>query len=126
MAEPMRALVVDDDDPIRLMLAKVIGRENLAVDTARDGAEAIARIDAEADAYRVILLDLMMPRVDGFAVLDHLRKHHPEKLNCTIVVSAVPEGEVTRQLENQLRVHPKPFDLAKLVAQVRECVLGDP
>src|SRR5437764_10315015 len=67
-----RALVVDDDDPIRIMLAKVIERENLAVDTARDGAEAIARIDA--GSYNVILLDLMMPKVDGFAVLDHLRR----------------------------------------------------
>ena len=102
-----RALVVDDDDPIRIMLAKVIERENLAVDTARDGAEAIARIDA--GSYNVILLDLMMPKVDGFAVLDHLRRHHPEKLGRTIVVSAVSESEVNRQFESPLRVHAKPF-----------------
>jgi DNA-binding response OmpR family regulator len=119
----MRALVVDDDDPIRIMLSKVIARENLAVDTARDGAEAIARIDA--DSYNVILLDLMMPKIDGFTVLDHLRQHHPEKLNCTIVVSAVPESEITRQIESQLRVHAKPFDLAKLITQVRECVMSE-
>ena len=47
MDEKKRALVVDDDDPIRAMLAKVVERQNLQVDTARDGVEAIERIDAD-------------------------------------------------------------------------------
>jgi DNA-binding response OmpR family regulator len=122
MIERMRALVVDDDDPVRMMLAKVIEREDLAVDTARDGAEAIDRIDA--NGYRVILLDLMMPKVDGFAVLEHIRRHHPEKLAYTIVASGVPESEIPGKLEGPLRVHAKPFDLAKLMSQIRECVSG--
>jgi DNA-binding response OmpR family regulator len=119
VTDKIRALVVDDDDPIRTMLAKVIERENLDVDTARDGAEAIERIDA--DGYRVILLDLMMPRVDGFAVLRHLQENHPDKLRCTIIASAVPESEITRRVEG-VRVHSKPFDIAKLLTQIRECV----
>jgi DNA-binding response OmpR family regulator len=119
VTDKIRALVVDDDDPIRTMLAKVIERENLDVDTARDGAEAIERIDE--DGYRVILLDLMMPRVDGFAVLRHLQEHHPEKLRCTIIASAVPESEIARRVEG-VKVHSKPFDIAKLLTQIRECV----
>lgn len=119
MSEKIRALVVDDDDPIRTMLAKVIEREDLDVDTARDGAEAIERIDE--DGYRVILLDLMMPRVDGYAVLRHMKEHHPEKLRCTIIASAVPESEIARHVEG-VRVHAKPFDITKLLRQIRECV----
>ena len=46
MSQKKRALIVDDDDPIRTMLAKIIERQNLEVETARDGAEAIERLDA--------------------------------------------------------------------------------
>ena len=116
-----RALVVDDDDPIRAMLAKVVERQNLEVDTARDGVEAIERIDE--DGYSVILLDLMMPRVDGYGVLKHLEAHHPGKLRCTIIASAVPESEILKQFDMPVfRIHAKPFDMAKLIADIKTCV----
>ena len=116
-----RALVVDDDDPIRAMLAKVVERQNLEVDTARDGVEAIERIDE--DGYSVILLDLMMPRVDGYGVLKHLEAHHPGKLRCTIIASAVPESEILKQFDMPVfRIHAKPFDMAKLIQDIKTCV----
>jgi len=116
-----RALVVDDDDPIRTMLAKVVERQNLEVDTARDGVEAIARIDE--DGYSVIVLDLMMPKVDGFGVLRHIQQFHPQMLGCTIIASAVPESEILKKFEVPVyRIHAKPFDMAKLIADIQECV----
>jgi CheY-like chemotaxis protein len=119
--EKKRALVVDDDDPIRTMLAKVVERQNLSVDTARDGVEAIERIDI--DNYDLIVLDLMMPRIDGYGVLRHLQQHHPQMLACTIIASAVPESEVLKRFNAPVfRVHPKPFDMAKLIADIHECV----
>lgn len=115
-----RALVVDDDDPIRTMLAKVVERQDLEVDTARDGEEAISRIDE--DGYAVIVLDLMMPRVDGYGVLRHMQQHHPEKLACTIIASAVPEPEILKRFGAPVyRIHAKPFDMARLIADIREC-----
>src|SRR5437870_5168367 len=101
------ALVVDDDDSIRSMLARVIERLDLDVDTARDGSEAIALIDSKD--YDVILLDLMMPRVDGFAVLHHMHENRPDLIGRTIIASAVPETEIYRRLadDNVFRVHPK-------------------
>ena len=121
VGEKKRALVVDDDDPIRTMLAKVVERQDLAVDTARDGVEAIDRIDE--DGYSLIVLDLMMPRIDGYGVLQHLHTHHPEKLRCTIIASAVPESEILRQIDLPVfRIHAKPFDMAKLIADIQECV----
>ena len=119
--EKKRALVVDDDDPILAMLAKVVERQNLAVDTARDGAEAIQRIDA--NEYAVILLDLMMPRVDGYGVLKHMNANCPEKLGCTIIASAVPESEILKRFNLPVfRIHAKPFDLGKLIEDIKECV----
>jgi DNA-binding response OmpR family regulator len=120
VSERKRALVVDDDDPIRTMLAKVVERQNLEVDTARDGVEAIERIDE--DGYSVIVLDLMMPRVDGYGVLQHMQTHHPEKLRCTIIASAVPESEILKNFNVPVyRIHAKPFDMAKLIADIKHC-----
>ncbi|HWW61652.1 MAG TPA: response regulator [Thermoanaerobaculia bacterium] len=120
MADRKRALVVDDDDPIRTMLAKLVERQDLDVDTARDGAEAIDRIDE--DGYSVILLDLMMPRVDGFDVLRHLKTHHPDMLGCTIIASAVPESEILHTFDVPVyAVHAKPFDMQKLIADIHHC-----
>ncbi|MCU1246452.1 MAG: multi-sensor signal transduction histidine kinase [Acidobacteria bacterium] len=117
----MKALVVDDDDPIRTMLVKVVERLDIDVDSARDGAEAIERLDS--DGYDVILLDLMMPRVDGFAVLRHIEECYPEKLGCTIIASAVPESEVLRKFDRPVfKVHAKPFDISRLLDDIRTCL----
>ena len=122
MGEKKRALVVDDDDPIRTMLAKVVERQNLAVDTARDGVEAIDRLDKDGD-YDLIVLDLMMPRVDGYGVLKHLEAHHPDKLPCTIIASAVPESEILKRFDLPVfRIHAKPFDMARLISDIHECL----
>jgi CheY-like chemotaxis protein len=119
--ESKRALVVDDDDAIRSMLAKVVARIGIPVDTARDGIEAVERIDA--GPYDVIVLDLMMPRLDGYGVLRHIRENHPELLDCTIIASAVPETEILRRFDGAtFKVHPKPFDLNVLIEDIRKCV----
>jgi len=120
MTDP-KALVVDDDEPIRQLLAKVVEHAGFTVETAKDGAEAIKRIDS--DGYDVILLDLMMPRVDGYQVLDHLRDEHPDMVGCTIVATAVPERDLRRQsISGVFKVHSKPFDIARLVEDIRDCI----
>lgn len=102
------------------MLAKIVERQNLDVDTARDGVEAIERLDA--DPYDVVLLDLMMPRVDGYGVLRHMQATRPEMLHCTIIASAVPETEVLKRFNLPVyRIHVKPFDMTQLIADIRVC-----
>ena len=103
------------------MLAKVVARQDLDVDTARDGVEAIERIDE--DGYSVILLDMMMPRLDGYGVLQYLQAHHPDKLARTIIASAVPESEIMKSIAMPVyRIHAKPFDMARLIADIHACV----
>ena len=116
-----KALVVEDDEPIRQMLTKVIQREDIAVDAAVDGVEAIECLDR--DGYDVIVLDLMMPRIDGYGVLRHMQEHHPELLPCTIIASAVPETEILRKFGQPVfKIHAKPFDIRELLVDVRHCV----
>lgn len=115
-----RALVVDDDEPIRTMLAKVVERQDFEVDTACDGAEAIDKLAQEG--YHVVLLDLMMPRVDGFAVLRYMQENDPAALACTIIASAVPESEVLKRFDLPVfRVHSKPFDIQRLISDINRC-----
>jgi len=123
MSQP-RALIIDDDDPIRTMLSTIVRHQGISVDTASDGREAIESLDR--DGYNVVLLDLMMPRVDGYAVLAHMREHQPDLLPCTILATAVPERDVERNLQDPVyMVHTKPFDMRQLIADVRHCAKLD-
>lgn len=67
-----KVLVVDDDEPIRRMVALAFELEGFDVATASDGIEAI--VQAESFHPDVMVLDIMMPRMDGLTVLGHLRK----------------------------------------------------
>lgn len=116
-----RVLVVDDDDPIRMMLAKIVERLDMDVVTARDGEEAIRQLDQ--DGFSAIVLDLMMPKVDGFAVLRHMEQHQQDQLACTIIATAVPEPEIARRFNTPVyKIHGKPFDIGQLMADIRGCV----
>jgi len=113
-----KILVVDDDDSIRLMVERVLRRENYEVDSARDGFEAIEKL-ARND-YSTVLLDLMMPRIDGFGVLDYLEQHRPELGRTVIVMSAnLPAASDAARERNVIRVLPKPFDIGDLIHEVR-------
>ena len=103
------------------MLANVVERQKLEVDTAKDGVEAIDRLDR--NDYSVIVLDLMMPRIDGFGVLRHMKEKKPEMLDCTIIASAVSESEILKKFDVPIyRIHAKPFDMAKLIEDIRVCI----
>ncbi|HXG59589.1 MAG TPA: response regulator [Thermoanaerobaculia bacterium] len=121
MGQKPRVLIVEDDEPIRMMLTKVVERLDFGVDQAADGGEAIDLI--EHNGYAAIILDLMMPRVDGFTVLDHLRREQPETLDTTIVATAIPLAEVARRFPHRVyRLHSKPFEMASLIDDIRSCV----
>ena len=116
-----RALIIDDDEPIRVMLSAILRQQGFTVDTARDGDDAIKCLQKEP-GYKVILLDLMMPRVNGYDVLRHIAANWPDLLKRTIVATAVPEKEIRRELTQPVfRVHLKPFELPKLIADLRVC-----
>jgi len=114
----VRALIVDDDEPIRSMLATIVGHHGFAVETASDGAQAIKSI--AHDGFDVVLLDLMMPRVDGWAVLRYMHDHRPELVPRTIIATAVPERETLRSIQDPVfRIHQKPFAMEQLISDVK-------
>ena len=126
-AEPgnKRVLVVDDDDSIRMMVERVLRREHFEVESARDGFEAIEKL--ERNDYATILLDLMMPRVDGHGVLRFLESNEPQPQQRVIVMTANLQGASdTAHAKPVFRVLPKPFDIRQLVSHVKECVSVKP
>jgi CheY-like chemotaxis protein len=115
-----KILVVDDDDAIRSMVERVLRRELFDVESARDGFEAIEKL-AQND-YSTILLDLMMPRVDGHGVIRFLETERPTDRASVIVMTANLQGAIdTAQSKPVFRVIPKPFDIRQLVSHVKEC-----
>lgn len=114
-------LVVDDDDGVRSLVRAVLRRHGHDVDTARDGAEALDKIREEQ--YSLILLDLMMPKVDGLEVLEKVSENHIES-DALIVVMTAADDSLISQLDRRL-VHGlirKPFDIEELAEIVTESI----
>jgi DNA-binding response OmpR family regulator len=114
-----RILVADDEPSIRTLITRILVRSDMEVDSAVDGQDAIDKLDHAS--YDALVLDLMMPRVDGAGVLEHLRRTRPGMQDRTVLVTAFPQTAIER-LGTTCRVLTKPFDVAVLIAMVRECV----
>jgi len=113
-------LVVDDDDAIRTLVERVLRREKFEVHSARDGHEAIEKLSRHD--YATILLDLMMPRIDGLGVLRFLETERPHVGKAVIVMTANLHGAAEAAMTKPTyTVLPKPFDIKQLVSHVREC-----
>lgn len=114
-----RILVTDDDDAIRTLLFTVLRRRGFLVDTARNGKEALERL--ARCLYSVVLLDLMMPVLSGYEVLDHISAQSVENRPLIIVLTA---GQEPRGLDSSIVAGTirKPFDVELLVDTVTACL----
>lgn len=114
-------LIVEDDEPIRRLVRMVLVRAGFTTDTAADGVEAVLKLGLVE--YDAIVLDLMMPNLDGFTVLQTLSDNDAPVLRKIIVASAASPAVIRDRLRHiPFAFVPKPFDLNELVARVRECV----
>jgi len=110
-----RALIVEDDPAIRKLVEKLLARKGIEIDTAHDGRKAIEKLQKEA--YSVLILDLMIPEVNGFEVIDFVRKN---KIGVpVVVVSAVSHQALTKlDLDVVKLVISKPFDVDEFTKAV--------
>lgn len=118
-----RILVADDDQSIRQLVCTIVKREKFDVDCVADGFEAIEKL--KEHEYAVILLDLMMPRVDGFGVIEYLKANTPLHKPIVLVVSAYADQKF-KQVDATVvaGVLRKPFEVAELGSLIRLCVSG--
>lgn len=118
-----RVLVVDDDHSIRSLVRTIVRRENIPVDEAADGQEAIEKL--RLTEYAVILLDLMMPRVDGFGVIEYLKTNPPSRKPVVMVVTAYSDQKFKAVDPDIVSgVIRKPFEVSELGNLVKLCIHG--
>lgn len=111
-----RLLVVDDDAQIRALLRMVAERCGYEVDDARDGLDAMQLL--ETHEYSIAMIDLMMPRLSGYDILERL--HGAPKRPKFIVVTAMADeyiARITPALADA--IVRKPFDVTMLTSVIR-------
>src|SRR4029079_406061 len=114
-----RVLIVDDEEPARQGLSEVVARWGYVTETAADGQEAVERV--ESFAPHVVITDVVMPNLDGFKLLAHLRTEHPE----TSVILLTGQGSVDAAIrsvkdEGAFYYFEKPIDMRRFQLVLRK------
>lgn len=117
-------LLVDDDEPIRLLITAICSRMNVNVEWAGDGEAAITMLRRRT--YDALLLDLMLPELNGFEVLRELRSWAPSMLSRTIILTAASDATL-RDFDGggTLIMLRKPFEIHDLMDAIAACTSCD-
>lgn len=111
-----RTLIVDDDPAIRDILSVILQRDGWDVLCAADGEEAVQRISEEK--FDIIVLDLLMPRMNGAEVLNFMAEHN-DKTPVVVVSGAASEHHQTLDSRIVRVTLKKPFEIGDLRAVLR-------
>lgn len=113
-------LLVDDNEATTTLMTALLQKE-FAVQIAADGTEAVDLLRTKT--FAAIVLDLLMPQMDGYGVLDFLTTSNPEMLKRVLVVSAaLNRNELVKIRDYDVfAVISKPFEVDHLLAAVRKC-----
>lgn len=120
--EGRRILVIDDDIAIRVLLHAVLTRMKLEVDLAEDGQDGLARLNE--GQYDLILLDLMMPRMNGYEFLDAVSKKATVRPHIIVFTAAGKRGVDKIPPDKICTSILKPFDLDTFVELIGRCLLA--
>jgi len=114
-------LIVDDDEPTRQLLVALLRRDGFSSVVAANGAEAIKVLGSTDVA--AIILDLMMPTVDGQTVIEYVAR---EKESIPVIVCTAAGPRTTDAIDSRVvkAIVRKPFDIDALTAIVAEVTQG--
>lgn len=112
-------LIVDDDPDLRELMSDLLASHGYAVETAADGQEALDYLHSSRASPSLIILDLMMPRMDGWEFREHQRAD-PELARIPVVVfSGVHDLERCTRDIAAVEILPKPIDIDRLHRTLR-------
>lgn len=116
MTESTKLLLIDDDAELRSLMTEFFGTHGIGVDTAQDGMQGLAR--AVEGKHDLVLLDVMMPKLDGFEVLRQLRRR--SRIPVIMLTARTAQADRVSGLEGGADDYlPKPFGPDELLARVR-------
>src|SRR3954465_216621 len=119
-----RILVIDDALAIRVLLQAVLKRMKFGGELAEDGQVGLDKVRHDG-AYDLILLDLMMPRVNGYEFIEQIGKDYPDDRPHIIVFTAAGKrGAEQIPADAVCNSILKPFDLEKFIEMIGECLNG--
>ena len=117
---PARILVIDDDRSIRGLIELLLHRGGMDVDCAENGGDALELL--RRHDYDAVLLDLMMPGMNGFDFLETVRLERPQMIGKTIVVTAFSRKGTPPGVDGTFAIIRKPFDIENLMNVVDVCL----
>jgi two-component system copper resistance phosphate regulon response regulator CusR len=113
----MRLLVVEDDPRLARLIARGLREEAYAVDVCENGSDAI--VQAVVNTYDAIILDVMLPDVDGFGVVSALRARHVRTPVLMLTARDAVADRIAGLDQGADDYLTKPFDFGELLARVR-------
>ena len=113
-------LIVEDDGPLRHLMRETLEDEGLPTVTAADGVQALRLVAQRRPA--LVVLDLMLPGVDGVGVAAGVRARYGASAPPILLITAAGHGAVTAEQVGAVAYLAKPFDLDHLIATVRRAL----
>jgi two-component system, NtrC family, response regulator AtoC len=120
MDKKAKILVVDDEASLRLLLSNELTRAGYHVDAAADGETAMARV--REDLYHVILLDIVMPGMDGIALLRRIRAENVVSEVIILTGNATIESAIETMKLGAFEYVRKPYSLNELIIQIERAI----
>jgi two-component system cell cycle sensor histidine kinase/response regulator CckA len=118
-------LLVEDEDPVRLFSARALRNKGYRVIEAKSGEAALELLTAGKERIDLVITDVVMPRMDGPALVRRVRETHPDMK--VIFISGYTEDAFRKRLDTDSEIHflPKPFSLKQLAGKVKEVIVAE-
>ena len=118
-------MLVEDEDPVRLFASRALRSKGYRVLEARSGVAALALLTDADEAIDLLITDVVMPEMDGPALIEKVRERWPQMR--VICVSGYAEGAFRDKLATFDDIHfiPKPFSLSQLALKVKSVLGGE-
>ena len=117
-----RALVADDDPVTRYLIANILGQRRIAFDEAANGADAVKAL--KAHEYTLVFLDLLMPRIDGWGVIDFLRRSKTKTPRIFVITGVKDQTLSVADRELVAGLIYKPLDPTEVDRVVQQSLSG--
>jgi two-component system cell cycle sensor histidine kinase/response regulator CckA len=118
-------MLVEDEDPVRIFGARALRNKGYKVLEAKSGEGALELIRDATEKIDLLITDVVMPRMDGPALIREVREIHPDMK--VIFISGYTEDAFRQRLDSDSEIHflPKPFSLKQLASKVKEVISGE-
>lgn len=115
-----KILVVDDEASLRLLLSNELSRAGYIIEAVADGESALSRL--REDFYHVVLLDIVMPRIDGMEVLRTIKSEGIPSEVIILTGNATLESAIESMKLGAFEYVRKPYSLNELIIQIERAI----